>query len=147
MYKIAKSLGLAALAASLIAGASLPASAETLTANVVLKASDEVPPTASSGTGTADVTYNTDTKELTWKVSYANLTGPAIMGHFHGPAEAGKNASVVVPFPSVATTPFEGKATLSDAQAADLLAGKWYVNIHTAQNKPGEIRGQVILKK
>ncbi len=64
-------------------------------------------------------------------------------GHFHGPAEPGKNAGVVVPFTSVATSPIEGSATLTDAQAADLVAGKYYVNIHTDANKGGEIRGQV----
>ena len=41
------------------------------------------------------------------------------------------------------TSPARGKATLTDAQAADLMAGRWYVNIHTAANKGGEIRGQV----
>ena len=38
---------------------------------------------------------------------------------------------------------FEGSATLTDAQADELLAGKWYVNVHTAANKGGEVRGQV----
>ena len=37
-------------------------------------------------------------------------------------------------------------ATLTDAQAADMLAGKWYINVHTAANPGGEIRGQLIIK-
>ena len=41
-------------------------------------------------------------------------------------------------------SPLKGEATLTDAQAADLAAGKWYFNIHTAANKGGEIRGQVM---
>ena len=41
------------------------------------------------------------------------------------------------------TSPATGSATLTDAQAADLMAGRWYVNIHTAANRGGEIRGQV----
>jgi hypothetical protein len=44
---------------------------------------------------------------------------------------------------TTAKSPFEGDATLTDAQASDLMAGKWYFNIHTAANKGGEIRGQV----
>jgi CHRD domain len=40
----------------------------------------------------------------------------------------------------------DGSATLTDAQAADLTGGKWYVNIDTAANKGGEIRGQVVKK-
>jgi len=41
------------------------------------------------------------------------------------------------------TSPAEGSATLTDAQAADLTAGKYYINVHTAANPGGEIRGQV----
>ena len=81
-------------------------------------------------------------KKLTWKGSYTGLTGPATAAHFHGPAETGKNAGVAVPI-APATSPLEGSATLTDAQAADLMAGKWYVNVHTAANKGGEIRGQL----
>ena len=58
-------------------------------------------------------------------------------------AEAGKNAGVAVPIPNVASSPVEGSATLTDAQAADLMAGKYYINVHTAANPGGEIRGQV----
>ena len=56
--------------------------------------------------------------------------------------EAGKNAGVAVPIPGTAS-PMTSSATLTDAQAADLMAGKWYVNVHTADNKGGEIRGQL----
>jgi hypothetical protein len=64
------------------------------------------------------------------------------MAHFHGPAEPGKNAGVAVPFKDPASGA-EGSATLTDAQAADLMAGKYYINVHTAANPGGEIRGQV----
>ena len=64
------------------------------------------------------------------------------MAHFHGPAEAGKNAPVMIPFKDAASGA-EGSATLTDAQAADLMAGKLYINVHTAANPGGEIRGQV----
>jgi hypothetical protein len=69
--------------------------------------------------------------------------GPATAAHFHGPAEAGKNAGVAVAIPNATSSPVEGSATLTDAQAADLVAGKYYINIHTAANPGGEIRGQV----
>jgi len=45
------------------------------------------------------------------------------------------------------TSPMEGSATLTAAQAADLLAGKWYANIHTTVHPNGEIRGQMILRR
>jgi hypothetical protein len=118
-----------------------PASAEKLKA--VLDGKSEVPANSSSATGTADLDYDAATKKLSWKVSYSGLSGPATAAHFHGPAETGKNAGVAVPIPGIASSPAEGSATLTDAQAADLLAGKLYVNIHTAANPGGEIRGQV----
>jgi hypothetical protein len=117
--------------------------AQTATYKVELKSSEEVPPNTSKGAGTANVTYDPATKLLSWKISYSALTGPATMGHIHGPAEAGKNAAVVIPFAKV-DSPIEGSATLSDAQAADLKDGKLYINIHTAENKGGEIRAQLM---
>ena len=118
-----------------------PAFAEKMKAT--LDAKSEVPPNASAGKGMADIDYDPATKKLSWKVTYSGLSGPATAAHFHGPAEAGKNAGVAVAIPNAASSPAEGSATLTDAQAADLVAGKYYVNVHTAANPGGEIRGQV----
>jgi hypothetical protein len=118
-----------------------PAFADKMKAT--LDGKSEVPPTTTSGKGTADIDYDGATKKLSWKVNYSGLSGPATAAHFHGPAEAGKNAGVAVPISNPASSPVEGSATLTDAQAADLMAGKYYVNIHTAANPGGEIRGQV----
>ncbi|HET7848801.1 MAG TPA: CHRD domain-containing protein [Pseudolabrys sp.] len=107
-----------------------------------MKASNEVPPTKSKGTGSLTATLDTSSKKLTWKGSYKGLTGPATAAHFHGPAGPGKNAGVAIPI-SPNTSPFQGSATLTDEQIKDLEAGMWYVNVHTAANKGGEIRGQV----
>jgi len=127
-----------ALGAAAFAGS---ASAEKLKATLDGKA--EVPATTSSGTGTADLDYDAASKKLSWTVTYSGLSGPATAAHFHGPAEAGKNAGVAVAIPNAAASPVKGEATLTDAQAADLLGGKYYINIHTAANPGGEIRGQV----
>jgi hypothetical protein len=118
-----------------------PAFAEKMKAT--LNGASEVPPTTSAGKGTADIDYDAASKKLTWKVTYSGLSGPATAAHFHGPAEAGKNAGVAVAIPGATASPAEGSATLTDAQAADLMAGKYYVNVHTAANPAGEIRGQV----
>ncbi len=109
----------------------------------VLDGKSEVPANASAGTGTADLDYDPASKKLSWKLTYSGLSGAATAAHFHGPAEAGKNAGVAVAIPNATSSPAEGSATLTDAQAADLMAGKYYVNIHTAANPGGEIRGQV----
>ncbi len=108
-----------------------------------LTGAQQVPPIQSAGKGSADVTFDTASKRLSWTVIYSGLSGPATAAHFHGPAEPGQSAGVAVPIPNQATSPVTGSATLTDAQAADLLAGKYYVNIHTAANPGGEIRGQV----
>ena len=108
-----------------------------------LDGKSEVPPNTSAASGSADIDYDPASKKLSWKLSYSGLSGPATAAHFHGPAEAGKNAGVAVAIPNATSSPVEGSATLTDAQAADLVAGKYYVNIHTAANPGGEIRGQV----
>ena len=136
-------IGIGGLALAMTLGYAGNVRAETLTYKVALKSASEVPANASSGSGTADVTYDTQSKKLSWKVSYSGLTGPATAAHFHGPAEPGKNAGVMIPIQNIATSPAEGSATLTDAQAADLTAGRLYVNVHTAANPGGEIRGQV----
>jgi hypothetical protein len=118
-----------------------PASAEKFKA--MLDGKTEVPPTTSTGTGTADIDYDPASKKLSWKLTYTGLSGPATAAHFHGPAASGENAKVSVAIPSAASSPAEGSAVLTDAQAADLEAGKLYVNVHTAANPTGEIRGQV----
>ncbi len=135
-------LGAAALSGLLIATAAT-ANAEVVKLQAELKGSNEVPPNTSSGSGKAEATYDTDTKALTYTITFAGLSGPAMGAHFHGPSEAGKNAGIALPFKTV-QSPIQGSATLTDNQAADLLAGKWYANIHTAQNPGGELRGQMV---
>ena len=122
---------------------SAPASAEVLNLKAELKAANEVPPNDSAATGAAEATFDTATKTLTWTVTFTGLTGPAIGAHLHGPGEHGKNAGIVVPFNFV-KSPIKGTAVLSETQAADLMAGKWYVNIHSEKHPGGEIRGQLL---
>jgi CHRD domain-containing protein len=132
---------LAAVALTATVALAGPAFAEKLKA--VLDGKSEVPPNITAGTGDADIDYDAADHKLSWKLTYSGLTGPATAAHFHGPAESGKNAGVAVAIPNAATSPVEGSATLTDTQAADLLDGKYYVNVHTQANPGGEIRGQV----
>ena len=138
-------LGLIAAATLVVAGCTTVTS-NTATMQARLSPQSEVPPAVSMGQGTAQVWLNKETGGLRWKVEYSGLTGPATMAHFHGPADPGVNAGVVVPVkPPIPSPSFEGEATITPAQAQDLLAGKWYFNIHTAKHPGGEIRGQVVL--
>jgi hypothetical protein len=107
-----------------------------------LSGAAEVPPVAGSGSGSATVTLDPATKQVTYNVTYSGLSGPAAAAHIHCGAAAGANAGVAVAFPK-ADSPISGSATLTDAQMADLRAGKCYVNVHTAANKGGEVRAQL----
>ena len=106
-----------------------------------LKGSKEVPATDSSATGKANITYDDKSKKLSWVVTYSGLSGDPTAAHFHGPAAAGKNAGPVV---DISGDIKKGSAELTADQAADLKAGKWYLNIHTEKFPDGEIRGQVV---
>jgi len=108
-----------------------------------LTGAQEVPPVTTGGTGTVDSTFDKSTNVLTWTVSYSGLSGPVTAGHIHGPAAAGANAGVMIPFTDGLASPIRGKATLTTAQVADLTAGRMYVNLHTAKNPGGEIRAQL----
>ena len=106
----------------------------------------EVPAVTTQGTGTLTGTYNSSTNAITYTITWTGLSGPPSLMHFHGPAATGENATVVLPitgFTAAAAGTVSGTATLTDAQESDLLAGKWYYNIHTAAHGGGEIRGQV----
>lgn len=128
------------VAALLAAG---PAFAEVVTMHATLDGKQQSPALDVAGKGSAEVSYDTESKKLEWTVEYSDLTSAPAAGHFHGPAGMGENAGVAVPFEGDLTSPIKGSATLTDAQEADLLAGKYYINIHTPANKGGEIRGQV----
>ena len=111
-----------------------------------LTGAQEVPSVTTDGTGSATLFFDPTTNALTWSLTFASLTGPATGAHVHGPAAAGSNADIQVDIGAVSglTSPLAGTATLTDAQASDLLAGLLYLNIHTDLNPGGEIRGQVL---
>jgi hypothetical protein len=142
-YQVCATLLGTGLLGGLVVLTAATANAEVVKLQADLKGSNEVPPNNSSGSGKAEAAYDTETKTLTYTVTYAGLTGPALGAHFHGPSEAGKNAGIALPFKTV-QSPIQGTATLTENQATDLLAGKWYANIHTAMNPGGELRGQMM---
>jgi CHRD domain len=119
-----------------------PASGEVANYKANLSGPSENPPTTSKGVGAIEADYDSATKTLTWSGTYADLTGPETAAHFHGPAATGANAGVMVPVDAKAS-PFKGSAVLTDEQAKAFADGLIYFNIHTAENKGGEIRGQL----
>jgi CHRD domain len=144
MHKLMTSTAVATLAAVALLSLTPAAFAQAVMYKAELTGAAQVPPNTTKGTGALAATYDPASKKLSYTVNYKDLSGPATAAHFHGPAAAGANAGIVVPASAPLTSPIKGEATLTDAQAADLAAGRWYFNIHTAANPPGEIRGQVM---
>lgn len=131
------------LATALAAGLATTANAATEHFTAKLSAANESPSNTSKGTGMVDLTLNTSTHQGTYTITYENLSGPAMAAHFHGPAEQGKNAGVLVPVAGEMASPIKGEAKFTAEQEKDLQAGRVYLNIHTAANKDGEVRGQL----
>ena len=113
---------------------------------VPLTGAHQVPPVQTTGSGTANLTYDPSTRVVTWSITYNGLSSPVTMSHFHGPAEPGKNATVLVWLTkqgSPVESPIKGQATLTPEHAQQFTAGEWYINVHTGDHPAGEIRGQV----
>src|SRR4029450_8010603 len=104
---------------------------------------NQVPPTASDGSGSALVTLNQGQGEVCWDISVQNLTTPVILAHIHEGA-AGTNGPVVVDF----MEPVNGLNGCVDADPALIKQirqnpGDFYVNVHTTMFQGGEVRGQL----
>ena len=144
-----KALAASAVAALALVGLALAAPQKdtyNLTAN--LKARSEVPrptgvPVGATGlfTGKA-VELANDKAKLTWRLTFAKLSGAAGAAHIHA-GKVGKAGPVMVALCGPCRSGQRGTATLTHAQFAKIEAGATYVNVHTAKNAGGEIRGQV----
>jgi hypothetical protein len=132
--------------AALVTVSPLASADEIVKLKAELTGASEVPPKDSKATGVADIAYDKTTHKLSWTVAYSGFTDTTTMAHFHGPAPTTGIAPIQIWIGSGAQmkSPLQGSATLTDDQAAQLLNGRWYVNIHTDAHVAGEIRGQVI---
>ena len=142
-------VGLAILAL-VVALALQPAPAEAVTRNFTATLDEAQAlslcnpnPAPANGGGSGVVVYDTVTNQLSWSITFLNLSGAAIAAHFHGPAAPGQNAGIQVSIDDL-TSPSQGSAMITETQEADLLAGLYYVNYHTNACPSGEIRGQVL---
>lgn len=132
----------------LLALAAGPVQAQTFTFTAVLTSGQEPPPNTntSKALGVAFVTFNTETREVCFSISYDEftLTSAETVAHFHAPAPPGVNAAVLIPLPP--GSPKNGCVTpdLTEDLRRELFRGFWYVNIHTENNPGGEIRGQLV---
>lgn len=123
------------------------ADAKTVSLSAQLSGGNEVPPVSTQASGTLEASLVPGSQVLSWTLRYEGLSGPLTGAHFHGPAQSGQNSGVAVPMKEPLTSsPLSGSVTLSAAQMAELRAGSWYVNLHTAAHPDGEIRGQVQIR-
>ena len=129
---------------------------EYASATIYMTGAQEVPAVTTTATGTISATYSQVTKILDYLVAWDGLSGNAAAAHIHGTAETGVAAGVLQdfsntsnPFPKTVSGYYKGSLFIDGVKFKEefLLAGKYYVNIHTARNPGGEIRGQLILSK
>lgn len=106
-----------------------------------LSGANESPAVTTTASGTVEGSLDKTTNKLTYKISYSNLTPTAM--HIHT-GFAGTAGAVAVDLGVPTSSPAQATITLTDAQKADLLAGKMYVNIHTSANAGGELRAQIL---
>ncbi len=122
--------------------------------NFELQEAQEVPAVPDGpANGTAFVLVDTLNNTLSWNVAFSGLSGPPTepapgvgAAHFHGPAPVGENAGIMIDISSSlngAGDAYQGSMAITEAQQEELLANLWYINIHTAANPGGELRGQV----
>ena len=121
----------------------------TLNLNATAEGSQEVPAVTTPASGTLTGTYNKDTKELSYTLTWNNLKDSATLAHFHGPAPTGQNAGILITIFNTRKAnsgTISGTTTLADTTLAHFQNGKIYVNVHSKVHGGGEIRGQVTLQ-
>jgi CHRD domain len=137
---------LAGVACALVVVAASTAAGTTTTWTAALTSGQEIPKQVvknASAKGLFKGTLKGST--LSWKLTYSHLTGPAMAAHIHMAAK-GKAGNVVVPLcggTPACKSGLTGKATLTPALLSAFKKHLLYVNVHTAKNPNGEIRGQL----
>lgn len=141
---IGLTVGLTALlAAASMATAGHSTQAKTVKFSAALNKGQEVPSPkgtkmGASGRFTATLTGTS----LKWKLTFTHLTGAATAAHIHDGVK-GKAGPVLSPLCGPCTSGVTGTITLTSAQVTAIMNRKYYVNVHTAKNPGGEIRGQI----
>lgn len=124
-----------------LAAAPLIAVGEEISFLITIDNIQEVPVTDSPASGSGTATYDTVTRRFSWEFSFSGLEGAQTAAHFHGPAGLCEEAPPLVSLPLGEFV--QGSTVISQSVAADLLAGRVYLNIHSDVYPDGEIRGQI----
>jgi hypothetical protein len=128
------------LVGTLLAAGLSSAGAETVSLTAHLLGGTTIPQNKSDAFGEAQFTYNSQTRQLDYYVTYDGASPTKI--DIHGPAGVSETAMAIASF-RVSESPVTGTAILTGEQADMLLAGKLYVDLHSQAYANGEIRGQI----
>lgn len=119
------------------------ASAATTSWTAKLEGSQEVPPVTTSAGGSVSFTFDDASKVLSGTITITGLSDTNVtLVHIHSGA-AGQNGPVEATLGQPSSGTIQVNQTLTAAQEAALDKGELYVNIHTAANQNGELRGQL----
>jgi hypothetical protein len=142
---------LVAVAAAALALAALATAApreDTYNVTASLRARFEVPKPTGVRAGAVGlfkakaIELENDRVRVTWRLTFAKLTGRAVAAHIHA-ARLGRAGGVIAPLCGPCRSGQRGTASITHAQLRALRRGRTYVNVHTARNPAGEIRGQL----
>ena len=143
MKKLIAGLTIAVAVSLAVSALAFGARASTVSVSAKLTAKQEVPAQVVKDTKAKGVfTGKLVGSKLTWKLTFSGLTGQATAAHIHLGA-MGKAGNVAIPLCGPCKSGVHGKATLSASLKKALAHHKLYVNVHTAKNPNGEIRGQL----
>jgi hypothetical protein len=131
-----------AAAALSLSGFALAGGASPLRLTARLDATQEKPAPHAAARATGLFTATLSGRSLTWRLTFARLTGRAVAAHIHL-GRLNVAGPVAVPLCGPCVSGAHGKVTLTARVRAALVGGGAYVNVHTAKNPGGEIRGQV----
>ena len=136
------------IAGLVVVGGALAAATDTYSYRATLGPKGEVPaptaPAKAAGVFTATVTEKKGKASIRWTLTFRRLSGKAVAAHIHKGA-AGVAGPVVVPLCAPCRNGQNGRQAISEDVAAALEQGGYYVNVHTAKNAGGEVRGQLKL--
>ena len=108
---------------------------------VTLTGAEETPPVTTQATGHGTLKIAKD-KSVSGSVKTSGIEGTVAHIHVGARGEAGPPI-ITLDKGSDGLWKVPAGSKLTDEQYADFKSGKLYVNVHSAEHKPGEIRGQL----